>query len=258
MSTFGFIITRHVNSEQTNKYWNQCVKLIRTIYPLQKIIIIDDNSNYNFVKADFQYANLEVIQSEFIKRGELLPFIYYLRHKWFPSAVIIHDSTFVHKKINFNRISAPVLPLWHHNYDKENESNIIRILSSLKNHHKLMNRLHNTKEIINIFGIKNDTKFNLCFGCQCFIRLPFLEMLEQKYKLTNLIPAIQCRTDRCSLERVMGLIFHEESPHLSIRNSLFGDIYTHHSAFGYHYDEYVRDTKHRRIRHSFIKIWTGR
>ena len=37
--SFGFIITRHVNSEQTNKYWNHNVKLIRTFYPFKKIII---------------------------------------------------------------------------------------------------------------------------------------------------------------------------------------------------------------------------
>ena len=38
--TYGFIITRHVNSEQTNKYWNHNIKLIRTHYPFKKIIII--------------------------------------------------------------------------------------------------------------------------------------------------------------------------------------------------------------------------
>jgi hypothetical protein len=40
MDNYGFIISRHVNSEQTNQYWNQCVKLIRTYYPLKKIVII--------------------------------------------------------------------------------------------------------------------------------------------------------------------------------------------------------------------------
>ena len=61
--TYGFIITRHVNSEQTNKYWNQCVKLIRTYYPLKKIVIIDDNSNPEFLKSDFDYKNMPVAQS---------------------------------------------------------------------------------------------------------------------------------------------------------------------------------------------------
>ena len=83
MSTFGFIIIRHVNSEKTNRYWNHNVKLLRTLYPLKKIVIIDDNSNYNFVKSDFEYKNLQIIQSEFPGRGELLPYYYYLKYKFF-------------------------------------------------------------------------------------------------------------------------------------------------------------------------------
>ena len=69
MNSFGFIITRHVNSEKTNKYWNHSVKLLRTLYPYRKIVIIDDNSNQEFVKADHDYKNIQLIQSEFPGRA---------------------------------------------------------------------------------------------------------------------------------------------------------------------------------------------
>ena len=81
MDKYGFIITRHINSEKTNKYWNQCVKLIRTFYPFKQIIVIDDNSDQIFVRADHPYKNLTIIQSEYPGRGELLPYIYYLKYK---------------------------------------------------------------------------------------------------------------------------------------------------------------------------------
>ena len=80
MNSFGFIITRHVNSEKSNKYWNRCVKLLRTFYPHRQIVIIDDNSNYAFVKSDADYRNLTIIQSEFHGRGELLPYYYYIKN----------------------------------------------------------------------------------------------------------------------------------------------------------------------------------
>ena len=48
--SYGFIITRHVNSNKTNLYWNECVKRIRHFYPTKEIIVIDDNSNEEFVK----------------------------------------------------------------------------------------------------------------------------------------------------------------------------------------------------------------
>ena len=81
------------------------MKLIRSFYPFSKIIIIDDNSNYDFVKADVEYKNVEFIQSEYPGKGELLPYIYYARHKWFERAVIIHDSVFIHKRIPFGKIN---------------------------------------------------------------------------------------------------------------------------------------------------------
>ena len=96
--TFGFIITRHVNSDKTNKYWNQNVKLLRHYYPEQQIIVIDDNSVQDLVCADFEYKNITIIQSEYPGRGELLPYIYYLKYNWFDNAVIIHDSVFFIKK----------------------------------------------------------------------------------------------------------------------------------------------------------------
>ena len=61
MSSFGFIITRHVNSELTNKYWNNCIKLLRFFYPLKQIVIIDDNSNPQFSKAEHEYENITII-----------------------------------------------------------------------------------------------------------------------------------------------------------------------------------------------------
>ena len=254
-SNYGFIITRHVNSEKTNRYWNQNVKMIRTFYPLKKIVIIDDNSHQQFVKPDFPYKNLIVIQSEFPGRGEILPYIYYLKYKWFPNAVIIHDSLFVHRRIPFEQIKIPVLPLWHHDYDKENLPNILRISSVLTNNGNIMKKLIGND--INILGL-NKNNFNLCFGGQSFIKLSFLQHLQNKYKITNLVNVIRNRTDRCALERVLGVLFCEESPKLLKTQSLFGDILKQRRAFNYNYDDYKADLKKKRVINPFVKVWTGR
>ena len=253
--TYGFIITRHVISEETNKYWNHSVKLIRTFYPRKQIIIIDDNSNKDFIVAEYEYDNLTIIQSEYIGRGELLPFVYFLKYKWFDNAIIIHDSVFIHKRIPFEVFNCPVLPLWHHPKDKENINNIIRIVGHLKNNYKLYSKINDRNDMI--LGL-NDGKYNVCFGCQCFINLRFLERLELKYKITNLINYIRCRSDRCSLERVMGLLFNEEYNKLKNIKSFFGEITGHHKSFKYHYPEYCHDFNNKKIVHPVVKIWTGR
>jgi hypothetical protein len=218
--------------------------------------VIDDNSNQQFVRADYQYKNLTIIQSEYPGRGELLPYIYYLQYKWFPNAVIIHDSLFIHRKIHFESFSMPVMPLWHHIYDKENVNNILRITSALNNNSNLIRKVTNVD--MNILGLNNYDKFNLCFGGQSYIKLRFLELLQAKYNITNLVNVIHNRTDRCSLERVLGLLFCEEYPKLKKINSLFGDIIKQRRAFNYNYDEYNADLSRRRVIHPFVKVWTGR
>ena len=257
MSNYGFIITRHVNSEKTNRYWNQSVKLIRYYYPLRQIVIIDDNSNQEFIKSDFDYTNLTIIQSEYPGRGELLPYFYYLKYKWFPNAIIIHDSLFIHRRFAFEQFSIPVIPLWHHKYDKENQYNISRIASGLKNNRKLIQKINKKQDLVVNLGFSNDN-FNLCFGGQCYIKLEFLERLESKYMISNLVNFIHNRPDRCSLERILGLLFHEEYPKLLQINSLFGDILKQPRSFNYNYDDYNNDLKHKKLIHPFVKVWTGR
>jgi len=253
--TYGFIITRHVNSETTNKYWNHNIKLIRTYYPFKKIIIIDDNSNYSFVKPEFDYKNIQVVQSEYPGRGELLPYIYFLRNKWFDNAVIIHDSVFLHKRIPFETINIPVLPFWHHPYDKENLGNLLRIAGYLKNGTFIRQRLSGNE--INILGM-NDQKFNLCFGGQCYINHSFLSTLERKYNISNFVNVFSFGTDLCGFAGILGLLFSNEFKNLGKINSFYGDIRTHHLSFVYNYDTYLNDFKHNIIHGTLVKVWTGR
>lgn len=55
---FVFIMSRYVNSEITNNYWIESCRSIRQFYPDIKIIIIDDNSNYNFVSSAEKMINV--------------------------------------------------------------------------------------------------------------------------------------------------------------------------------------------------------
>ena len=254
--TFGFIITRHVNSPKTNKYWNQSVKLIRLLYPFKQIIIIDDNSKQEFIKADFQYKNIQIIQSEYPGTGELLPYIYFLKNpQWFDNAVILHDSVFIHKRISFEKLSQPVIPLWHFQYDKENLHNLLRICSGLKNNFILMEYLSKTNT--NILGLNNENEFVCCFGVQSYINHQFLSNLEKKYGFTNLVHYVKNRTDRCGMERIMGLLFTLEYPILKNYKSLLGNIQTV-GNWGYKFEDYEKHFRYQKINRPIVKVWTGR
>lgn len=251
---FGFIVTRHVNSQKTNEYWNQCVKMLRLQYPFREIVIIDDNSDPQYVHAHADYSNVTIYASDFPKRGELLPYLYYLKYKWWRKAIIIHDSVFFHQRIPFERIKAPVVSLWHHPYDRENYPNLVRIAKHLNKSNALVSRL----SVALMATQRRKQFFNISFGCQSVIQLSFLEGLQRKYNLMNLARAIHCRVDRCGLERIMGLLFAMECPSYAVSPSLFGDIRRHHLSFSYHYDAYMHDVVKRSLTQPVVKVWTGR
>ena len=253
MKSYGFIITRHVNSEKTNKYWNHSVKLLRTYYPYRKIVIIDDNSNQQFVKAEFDYKNIEFVQSEFPGRGEFLPYYYFIKNNYFDNAIILHDSVFFHKRINFDILkNISVIPLWFFHSDKENLENTIRISNVLKNNYTLVQNLKNYT--LNMMPKQN---WYGCFGIQTYINRDFLLSIESKYNITNILSQVKCRSDRCCLERIMGCIFFTENKSISEKKALFGDIMKY-QTWGYTFDEYMENFKKGTIKRSVVKIWTGR
>jgi hypothetical protein len=257
MNNFGFIITRHVNSENTNRYWNHSVKLLRFFYPTKKIVIIDDNSDKNFLKSDYDYSNVEIIQSEFHGRGEFLPYYYYIKHKFFENAIILHDSVFFHKRINFEVLNGiNVIPLWHFNSDYETESNTLRIIENLKNKIIIENKL--TYNIANNFNTMIHTKWVGCFGCQSYINHNFLLHIENKYNISSLINIVRNRKDRCCLERIMGCLFSTEYPKLIFSKSLLGNIFSQPLSGKYNYGMYETDLKKNTIPKWVIKVWTGR
>lgn len=261
--SYGFIILRHVNSELTNEYWNECVRCIRRFYPQRKIIVIDDNSNKDFVKAEYDYQNIQYIHSEFPQRGELLPYYYFHKHHFFENAIIIHDSVFIHRRINFDALqNFKVIPLWHFSHSKdENYKRSLEIASYLKNNHEIKNELVQFNNKYHILGLQK-SNWEGCFGVQSYINYNFLEFLQRRYNLFNMLKIVKSRSDRCCLERVYGVIIGLHCNKLNKVKSLFGDISGYEQGeykWGYSYNEYKEYiNKHRKSPVPYVKVWTGR
>jgi hypothetical protein len=254
MDNYGFIITRHVNSEKTNEYWNNSVKCLKMFYPNKKIIIIDDNSNYDYVKSDYEYKNVIIIQSEYPGRGELLPYYYFYKNKFFQNAVILHDSVFIHKRIHFEKmVDIDVLPFWHFNPDNENYINSLYLSSKLNNNYQINQYLTNNS--VKILGAQNE--WHGCFGAQSYINYSFLNHIVNKYALFNLLDVVKCRMDRCCLERIIGILFSKEKKNKNII-SLLGNIHSYQN-FSYTFDNYKNDFYiKKKIPKLVVKVWTGR
>lgn len=208
--SLGFIVLRHVNNELTNKYWIKCYDCIRKHYPENEIIIIDDNSNYEFITHKDLYKTL-IINSEYHQRGELLPYYYYLRNKLFDTAIILHDSVFLMKPINSKIIEniKTVRFLWHFQphipVEEEMPTSILmpKTLGAQQKQLQMIN-LYNDKGLIDFFDLK---LWNGCFGGMSIISQTFLVDLNNKYDLSKLLDVIFNRAERQCFERVIGCLF---------------------------------------------------
>ena len=144
------------------------------------------------------------------------------------------------------------MPLWHFD-NKENTSHAIELTKYLKNTTDIRKKLR--QDTVKTLGFQKSNDWKGCFGLQSYISLSFLDDIEKKYNLMKLVPFITNRMDRCCLERILGVIFFSEYPHLSKSHSLFGDIWKH-QIWGVTYSEYKLKNMYKT--HPIVKVWTGR
>jgi len=230
----GFIILRHVNNSETNKYWKYCYDSIRKYYPENSIVIIDDNSKKEFV-TNYELYKTTIIESKYPKRGELLPYYYYVYNKFFEIAVIIHDSVFINQYLDFNVEKYKIFWDFKHNWDDiEDETKMIKALNDENN------------ELLNYYQDKSLWKG--CFGGMVIIKHDFLNKINNKYKLHKLLDLIKIRFNRCSFERVIACILQKEEK----TDALFGDIHDY-IPWGTLYDDI---SKYSNL--PIIKVWSFR
>jgi len=261
----GFIILRHVNSAKTNQYWKECYRCIRRFYPSNKILIIDDNSDKAFLTCDMktkepELDNTTIIQSEYPKRGEFLPYHYYLKNKFCDIAVILHDSVFIQQPINFHVDEYKML--WHFpSYlmkDGQSSGKQMEQLTALNN--------DNLNQMYEYFYL---SKFNGCFGAMSIITYDYLNEINNIFKIDKLLPHITCRISRCAFERIFSflLVYKQNRGSMgSVGNvangggknkhqSLLGDI-VKYCRWGITFDEYIKYRHTMKL--PIVKVWTGR
>ena len=231
-NSFGFIILRHVNSELTNKYWIHCYDCIRKYYKENLILIIYDNSDNQFITNKNLYKTI-TINSEYPKRGELLPYYYYLHNKFFDTAVIIHDSVFINDYIDVNVDKYKILWDFDHHWDQiEDETKMIKEFNNIE-----LLKFYENKEL-----------WKGCFGGMSIITHDYLIYINSKYDLRKLLEFVKTRYNRCSFERVISVLLQKHHK----EDSLLGNIHKY-CQWGITFDE-KDDYNYLPI----IKVWTGR
>jgi len=245
MDNFGFIIIRNVTNSEQNNFWKESYNSIRKFYKDVKIIIVDNNSNYQYItNDDIILHNCNIVNSEFGNSRQLSAYYYFYKHRPFKTAIIIHDSVFLNGKLSLDE-NTKINLLWNfktHEYDDIEYEKIL--LRSLTNNEELL-ITHESK------------KWSGCFGNMSVISINFLINLVEKYSFFNMIKIVNNNRFQCAMERVISVIFHHEHPNLYNTNPIVCEISK--MRWGYRYNEYILDKENNLVNNDkFIKIFAAR
>jgi len=237
MSTFGFIVLRHVNSSETNEYWMYSYDCIRKFYPDNLIVFIDDASDETYLTHK-QMHNTFIIKSEFPKRGELLPYYYYSKYKFFDMAIILHDSVFINYFIDFQVDTYRML--WNFPND---------ICPNYEDQNHILSQLDNNREL---FEFRDTYCWYGCFGSMCVIRHDYLHKINEKHDFSKLLPVVTNRFNRQTFERVISILLSKNN----VSEAFFGYIRWYMPGSN---DYSVRFSDRQSFNEfPLVKVWTGR
>ena len=238
----GFVIVRCIKNNITSKYWYKSYQCIRKLYPAVPIVIVDDNSNPMFLnpKLEQRLTHCQIIASEYPACGELLGFYYFWKHRWFQKAVVLHDSVFLQRHIDFSAC-GPVRFLWHIETkgfdDTEWETKLLRKIGG---------------PYLDLYEDKDGWKG--CFGVMAVIDHDFLVGIRDMF---NVVGEITSRRHRSCMERVFAVMCFYHYPELAHQPSVMGDIHAYPLGWGYHYTQYQKEERTRPFP-ILVKVWTGR
>jgi hypothetical protein len=234
----GFIFTRNAVSDTTANYWIECYDCIRTFYPGAPILIIDSFSDPRYINSNKSLTNCTIIQSELEGAGYFASYYYFHKLQPFTKAVILHDSVFIKKFIDFDEVED-VKFLWH-------------FPSSLKENVAVEKNMMAQFGLVDMY--EDCSAWHSCFGCMSVITWEFIDSITYIF---NLIPFVKNATDRMCLERVMAVIFTHKQPKLRLEPSLLGSMdYDNYVCIDMQWNQYI--SQYRNYDTPAIKIWTRR
>lgn len=227
----GFVILRHVKSYASNCYWKECYKSIRRYYD-NPILIVDDFSDPKYLKEDIDLINCTVVyETEQKGTGIALPYYHFHKMKSFDQAIIMHDTTFIQKKIAFELMDEENIRfLW--SYDKKEFIDTLDV-----NFHHLCIGMAGYVDIMKLIH-DNEVEYEGCFGGMCVIKWDFIDKMDTLYKLfSDVLPKISEKRDRKAFEKLISLLsYHIDS---NITGSYFGNIREYNGDHTITYTEYL-------------------
>lgn len=241
---FGFVMVRHVNSKQTDYFWKESYTCIRKWYT-EPILIVDDSSDPSFLNDNMNLVNCQIVyDTEHKGCAELLGYYYFELMRPFETAVIIHDSVFIQKRVDFLDVKG-MKPLWTFPRHWDHELN--------EYYYELCKDMPMYGDVIRFY---HAGKWEGFFGLMSVIRWDFVKRLKE-YGLFTVMDKIRGRDARSALERVLGFLAYYVGAD-SVSPSMYGEIHSY-LPWGGTFLDYLRDNGSKCSNSKeIVKVWTGR
>jgi hypothetical protein len=245
----GFIVMRHVNTKESNDVWITCVRQIRKYYPDYPIVILDDNSNKEFLVVPDNLLTNNVIvvdvEPEHYKSAEILPYYYNYKYKWFRKMIFIQDSIFINSFYDFTKVEK-VKFIAIHPHDEWCQKDSINDILSMLNYNDELKEYYKTM------------KWNVCWGVMSVMDYSFLKYINEKYNLPILLKYVKNRELRVVCERVWGILCCYEVPALETDPSIFVNLIEQINNLNYSYNAFKSGIMPDSFDQPILKIGLGR
>lgn len=215
--TTGFIIPSYIASEKHLDILREGIRKIR-LYHDYPIVIINDHSPIDISALSRDFNNVTIELSLMKARGEMNPYLHYYVNKYFDTAIIIHDSMHLKKKLeNIDKITDFKFIRYftnhrlHWAFIPEPQTDYNKRFA-IKNHDDLVFRL------IEKIKDKNKSFYDFCkgiyykkdewigcFGIQSIMSWNFLNELQAKTNVLDLMEFMKDRRDRMAMESIFAL-----------------------------------------------------
>lgn len=219
--SFGFIIPTYIATEAHLAVLKEGLRRIR-LYHNYPIVIINDHSPIDLSNLEKEFKDVTVELSLNKGAGEMNPYLHYYLHKYFDTAIILHDSMHLNKPLENIGLVLDIKFVRHFTNHVIHWSTLTEPKTDynqkygIKTHDDLI--IHLLKKVLSEknlpfldFCLERYPKKRTwvgCYGIQTIITHDFLKELQEKTNILDFTVIATNRRSRCAMESIFALACH--------------------------------------------------
>ncbi len=217
INDFGFVIPSYCSTDTHFLQLKRCLDSIIKFHPDKQIIVIDDYSDIKLDEKLKEYKNVKVIMSPVKSAGDMVTYKVFKGNPLFKKGVIIQDSMVLEKELTNIMDIERIKYIWYFTNHRLHWHVVKEPQTDYNKEHGI--RVHNDAviDVIKRFVTKEDfkeyaldmfmtkDKWSGCFGCLSIVDYDFIETLNDKTGIVDLLMTMNDNRLRRVAESIFAL-----------------------------------------------------